>query len=242
MYESISVGIASSGDYCFNMFKENGIIGPHFILPEEWLPGARSVISVFFSLSPRVVSSNAAERKWPSNEWLHARIEGQKFISGAMDAFRDELRRRGFGAVAPSSDPRFDSAIEPNKMKFSGLSYTSVWSERHVAFACGLGTFGLSKGLITKRGVAGRFGSVVTSLDLPVTPRDYAGTYEYCSMCGACARNCPASAITLEGGKNHPICSEFLNQTFRKYSPRCGCGKCQTAVSCQSRRPPGRSA
>ena len=34
----------------------------------------------------------------------------------------------------------------------------------HAAYLCGLGTFGLSRGIITKPGMAGRFGSIMKTL------------------------------------------------------------------------------
>jgi len=117
------------------------------------------------------------------------------------------------------------------------VSIRSNWSERHVAFVCGLGTFGLSKGLITKSGIAGRFGSILTELYLPPNNREYENIYEYCSMCGICVKNCPANAISIENGKNHNICSEFLNKTAKKYNPRYGCGKCQIGVPCENKIP-----
>lgn len=38
---------------------------------------------------------------------------------------------------------------------------------------CGLGIFGLSKGLITSKGIAGRFGSIVTELQIIPNEREY---------------------------------------------------------------------
>ena len=61
-----------------------------------------------------------------------------------------------------------DSAADPNlgNSSVSGNTdkvgdYASNWSERHVAYVCGLGTFGC-QGLITSKGLAGRFGSIIT--------------------------------------------------------------------------------
>ena len=100
-----------------------------------------------------------------------------------------------------------------------------------------MGTFSLSKGLITERGVSGRFGSVVTDAPLPVTKRRYTGLYDYCSMCGACVRNCPAQAISLEHGKSHHLCCSYFDTLREKYAPRFGCGKCQVNVPCERRIP-----
>ncbi|MDR1137433.1 MAG: 4Fe-4S binding protein [Synergistaceae bacterium] len=237
MFDAPIVGVASANDGYFTTFKQKSVIGEHFLTPAEWLQGARSVISFFFPKTARVKDSCASPGKWPSAEWLHARIEGQMFIRETMKAVKNAIESEGYKAVVPSQDRRFFSVLTNAKDKFPEVTFSSSWSERHVAFVCGLGTFGLSKGLITKSGVAGRFGSVVTSLDISPTPREYNATYGWCSMCGACARNCPSDAISIEAGKNHFPCSAFLDETKKRYAPRYGCGKCQVNVPCQDHPP-----
>ena len=74
---------------------------------------------------------------------------------------------------------------------------------------------------------------------LPPTPRRYRGVYDYCTRCGACVRRCPARAISLETGKDQLACWTFLNRTKLRCAPRYGCGKCQVAVPCERRIPPG---
>ena len=150
------------------------------------------------------------------------------------------FRERGYRAVAPYASAGFRYVFEAGtnaEIADKSLSFTSNWSERHVAYVCGLGTFSLSKGLITERGVSGRFGSVVTDAPLPVTKRRYTGLYDYCSMCGACVRNCPAQAISLEHGKSHHLCCSYFDTLREKYAPRFGCGKCQVNVPCERRIP-----
>lgn len=51
--------------------------------------------------------------------------------------------------------------------------YVSRWSERHVAYISGLGTFGLSDALITPLGKAMRCGSVVARVKIQPTARSY---------------------------------------------------------------------
>ena len=67
----------------------------------------------------------------------------------------------------------------------------SQWSERHAAYASGLGTFGLCDGLITPKGKAVRFASVVTRIKVPPTQRPYKDHHAYClhyakGICGMC--------------------------------------------------------
>jgi epoxyqueuosine reductase QueG len=151
-----------------------------------------------------------------------------------MKAF---LEQAGYGAVVPALDPRFSTKSPFTGDNSSQDYFTSNWSERHTAYICGLGTFGLSRGLITARGIAGRLGSIITTLPLEPTPRSYTGLYDNCINCGACVRNCPVGAISAERGKRHPPCSAFLDRVTEKHKPRYGCGKCQVKVPCEDRIP-----
>ena len=118
-------------------------------------------------------------------------------------------------------DPRFWKSETPKGIELPDYGFTSNWSERHIAFVCGLGTFGLSRGLITKAGIAGRFASLVTDLEFEPVLREYDGLYDYCTNCGACIRRCPVNAISFEKGKAHEPCASFLDYTCLLYtSPR----------------------
>ncbi|MDQ7094449.1 4Fe-4S binding protein [Desulfosporosinus sp. PR] len=240
IFETPILAFAAADNECFNLLKEASVIGQHFMEPREWLPESRTVISFFLPFTEAVKKGNRRDRLWPSEEWLHGRIEGQAFVVRLCQYLSSELIKAGFKSLAPSLDKRFWAQTGFNKAKQNSgdpKAFTSNWSERHVAYICGLGTFGLSKGLITKKGIAGRFGSIVTELYLPPDEREYKDIYEYCSMCGACVKHCPVKAISLDKGKNHIICSGFLDKTAEKYKPRYGCGKCQVGVPCESSVP-----
>ena len=238
IFEAPIFGFGSAGDEYFTLFKDPKAIGEHFLLPKKWLPHAKTVISFFLPFTQAVKIGNRKDMSWPSEEWLHGRIEGQALINKLCFRLKSELINRGYNTIAPSIDERFWSKAAFNKDSSHGdISFTSNWSERHAAFVCGLGTFGLSKGLITREGMAGRFGSIITELYLTPDKRSYQDIYEYCSRCGACVKNCPVAAISLENGKNHNICSKFLDITSEKFKPRYGCGKCQIGVPCENKIP-----
>jgi len=234
IFDAPIFGFASADDEYFKSLKEPSAIGEHFMAPKEWLPEAKTVISFFLPFSQAVKKGNKRDMEWPSEEWLHGRIEGQVFINKLCTHLKDALISEGFDSIIPSLDDRFWTNNNGSEHE---AKFTSNWSERHVAFGCGLGTFGLSKGLITQKGIAGRFGSIVTELYISPDKREYKDIYEYCSMCGKCAKNCPAHAISIENGKNHDLCLQFLQETAKNFSPRLGCGKCQVAVPCESRIP-----
>lgn len=237
MFDAPLAGIASAGDPLFAEYKR--AVGPWHRGPEEWLPGAASIISLFFPFTERVRRSNRGRDTSP--EWLHARIEGQEFISAFTKGLCRWLEERGAACCAPSIDSRFRSFRRGEGLEAypeaTDRTFGSNWSERHAAYACGLGTFSLSRGLITERGMAGRLTSVIVDAALEPDARPYRGVYDYCVRCGACVRRCPARAISLEGGKEHIPCSEWLKQSRARFAPRYGCGQCQTAVPCEDRNP-----
>lgn len=234
MYDEPLVMFGDAHDPYFEQFKNPEIIGPHFISPTTWLPGASTVISIFLPLRPEVRKDNAQDMQLPSKAWLNARIEGQAMIGQLNLHVQSFLQAAGYEAMAPLWDKRLKVWEKLSKTP-EEPSFSSNWSERHAAFVCGLGTFGLSKGLITERGVAGRFTSIITSLYLPRDTRAYTRLYEYCSMCGACIKNCPAGAISFEHGKDHIRCGAFIDETRTMFAPRYGCGKCQVKVPCEAR-------
>ena len=228
IYEVPIFAFGPANDELYMKYKSADIIGSHFQSPTEWLPSANTVISFFLPYTDEIKKANAINFNWPAEEWLHGRYEGQLLLQDLTLHLVKALSEAGFESLAPSADKRFMVGGAEEGMKFA-----SNWSERHVAYACGLGTFGLSKGLITEKGMCGRFGSILTELDLPKDSRKYEGIYEYCTMCGVCVAHCPAGAISLKDGKEHSLCSEFLDKVREKHSPRYGCGKCQVRVPCE---------
>ncbi len=227
LFDAPLVGFASADDLLFQEFKHQEAIGPHFLAPKEWMADARTVISFFLPFSDEVKRSNVKDRRIPSEGWLHGRFEGQALIVALCRHITDAINENGHQGITPLLDDRYKTG-----------QFTSNWSERHIAFACGLGTFGLSKGLITEKGMAGRLGSVITNLDIEPDNRKYQDLYEYCIMCGQCLVNCPADSISFTSGKDHESCAQYQNNLKKILpQPRYGCGKCQVGVACQSKNP-----
>lgn len=224
-------GVAAADDPLFTEFKKPSVIDPAHRLPSEWLDGAVSVLSMFLPYEHSVVEINAADPKPATPAWIHARIEGQLMLDELCRYIVSLLEEAGFRAVCPAISPEFGSPA----------SYVSNWSERHIAYAAGLGTFGLHRGLITEKGTAGRFCSVITDMPLAPTPRAYSGPFDYCTMCGSCAVRCPCNAIFPEegivSGKHQDICGPYVMATkLPAAGPhgriRYGCAKCMSGVPC----------
>ena len=231
IYDEPLIGIASADDPLWEEFKKPEANLPLLRGPKEWLPEAKSVISVFGPFSDHVLQSNAKDPVYTGSAWLSAYNTGGSLIKQAGVQLAEWLTENGWPSVAPIPSDAFYRVMQESA-DAPGVSYTSNWSERHAAFVCGLGTFGLSRGLITKRGIAGRFVSIVTTLPLKPTPRPYTGLYEYCTMCGKCADNCPAGAISFEEGKKHPPCNAWLDKMGEWSHFADACGKCQVNVPC----------
>jgi epoxyqueuosine reductase len=218
------IGVAGASDPLWEKLKEPEIVGPNHLTPKEWLPEAKSVISYFLPFTEHIRSSNRSKGR-PSTEWLYGRYEGEMFNNTLRRLIRDLVEYSGGKALAPALDKRF-----------LVTGYQSNWSERHAAFIAGLGAFGLSRSLITPLGTAGRFGSVIVDLEFESKPSKYQEFDDYCIKCGKCIDRCPYGAIN-QGGKDNERCSEYLNIIFELNKPRYACGKCQTAVPCEYRKP-----
>lgn len=232
-YEQPLFGIADANDPMFEALRRDVIKNDGYLLPGDIVPGARSVISWFLPFSEDVRRDNSRSLTEFSDAWRQARVEGQETVFALGSAIVDALAAEGYSAVQPSQSAFF-KMLAP---------FCSNWSERHTAYIAGLGTFGLSKGLITKLGMAGRIGSVVTDAPMNKTCRGYTSPFEWCSMCGACAKRCPALAIDpsrgVANGKDHTVCQPYLGTSGvlqpcgKGEKQRYGCGKCQTGVPCE---------
>jgi len=219
------VGVAAADDPVFARFQDPEVVGPQHRLPEEWLPGARSIVSVFLPFSERIAAAYRKDSRYSAIEFSSGKWNGSKFLNVVRRALVHFFEERGGSAVAPNIDPRYDSD-----------GWLPFWSERHAAFAAGLGTFGLQQALITERGAFGRVLSVVTTLELPPTPRPYTEAYGYClyafdGSCRACVARCPTGAVDA-AGKQVELCSNHGNSDHFKAWGYGSCGHCSTFIPC----------
>ena len=107
-------------------------------------------------------------------EGIHCGMKPTSCPDQLAKALEQHLIALGYEAVAPMCSDQFSWGDSEKFVKMSN------WSERHTAHISGLGTFGLCDGLISKRGKAGRYGSVIVNHKFTPTPRDYTEYNEYC--------------------------------------------------------------
>jgi len=250
------VGFADGDDYLFKEYKK--VVHENHFLPREVLelhlaekenhqkPTLEnvSVISFVFPINRQTIKVNAMEKEGPSLRWNHMRWRGQEFINELSNYLVSILKKAGYCAVAPELGNYF-------KMFLTTAGFSSNWSQRHAAYAAGLGTFSLNEGFITAKGLAMRCGSVVTNLNLKSSVRPYTNYLGNClfyttGKCGKCILRCPGGAIS-ERGHDKLKCFETL---FEKQKPwiegmhgqgfignYAGCGLCQSGVPCATRIP-----
>ena len=259
IFDEPLVGFADGDDPLFSDFKR--IIGPWHLTPREVLEKTLesfsssmaheiehiSVVCWALPISAGTIESNAVQKEEPSERWAHTRDYGEQFNESLRIAVEALLADQGCVAVAPMLSPLWSR----HRDEATGLS--SNWSERHALYVAGMGTFGLSDGLITPRGMAMRCGSVVVDLKLPPTPREYHAHTDYCPFftdgsCRACIDRCPAGAITAKGHDKNK-CRTYMREGLQGLPERygteaigyAGCGLCQTGVPCEWRIPPAAS-
>ena len=253
MWDEPLVGFADGDDPIFTEYKtiiSNDHLTPREALartceksPEE-LPERLSVISWILPAVEETRKTNRSETRVPSRLWSHTRWYGEKFNDKLRVYLVSLLTGMGYLAAAPMLQPYF-------RMFTNQKGMYSNWSERHIAYAAGLGTFSLSDGLITERGIAIRCGSVVTDMMIPATPRTATGPYSNCLFyggvkCRACIERCPAGAIS-EQGHDKNKCQKYLSgigySAMAEYDNEksvAGCGLCQTKVPCEFQNPTAR--
>jgi epoxyqueuosine reductase QueG len=244
------VGVARADDPLFTQVKE--VIGAFYWTPQEALTlaepdaEARSVVSWSLPVCQAARDSNREETEYAGRGWARARTVADALLKSMVEVLVAALHAAGHRAAAVGKLPE-------NKVnKYPGIGRSAFWSERHTAFVAGLGTFGISGGLITRRGIAHRLCSVVTDATLPVTPRPYGDDpFAWClrtarGTCGVCIKRCPVGSIgETAAERDKSLCIGQIRHVASGGPERYGwegsygCGLCQVAVPCESRVPKG---
>jgi epoxyqueuosine reductase len=226
IYREPLVGFGDASNPLFKSLKD--VISEDHLLPEDFLSGAKSVVSFFLPFKEDLIKINK-NHSYVSREWAVAYVETNKLINVIIQELRQKLASLGINA----SD-------NPAKLGYDHEKLISRWSQRHIAYVCGLGTFGINNMLVTKEGCGGRYGSFVIDKELEFTKTI---EEEYClwkkdKTCGFCIKACPVGALTEDGFdryKCHKRCTE-VNNYYNDLEECDSCGKCLTGI-CSYRKP-----
>jgi ferredoxin len=242
------VGFASGADPIFNEYKDK--VGEFHWTPLEIFkiafpdtPAKPEELTVVVWILPAREFVRASLRKEtvnPAEPWVRARMYGELFNEELRRYTAELLTKSGYPAVAPTLHKEFKA------MRSEKYVFASTWSERHAAYAAGLGTFGLCDALITPKGKAMRCGAIVAKMPATPTPRPYTDHHAYClhfakGACGACIARCAGKAIS-DKGHDKMACNKQLGVTTQYAKEHYdidgyGCGFCQTGTPCESRIP-----
>jgi epoxyqueuosine reductase QueG len=190
------------------------------------------------------VKSNRGQKEWPSKEWTLLRTFGDEvFIPKVAEYLISQLGELGYNAVAPRYCDWFK--VYPAEGRF-----ISSWSERHIAFAAGLGTFSLNDAMITEKGVSVKLLSVVADIKLQPDARTAKSHTENClylskGICGACIKRCPVGAISKDGHDKMKCYAYVYGEASKQRAVSTGasekagsgCGLCQSGVPCEYKKP-----
>jgi epoxyqueuosine reductase QueG len=217
-YREPLVGFAAADDPRFPDLRR--VAESSHMMPQDLLPGARSVVSLFLPFAHWVVEANAQHRERVAREWARAYVETNALIGRITAHLIESLAERGVRAAA-----------EPATHNFDPVSLVSRWSHKSVAVIAGLGSFGLHHMVITDSGCAGRFGSLVMDADLPITPSESKEQclYFHDGSCLECVTRCPVHALDETDPIDKQRCYQRLLGVAREHK-RLGladvCGKC----------------
>lgn len=252
------LGYAAGDDPIWDTYKE--YVGDYHWTPVEAFalaypeaevsPSELSVVSWILPQTKRTredhrkAAHQPAETRMPSERWARNRVLAEPLVNdGLRRHLIGLLQEQGVAAVAPVLLK--DWGRKPSER----YVFASTWSERHAAYAAGLGTFGLCDGLITPVGKAMRTGSLVVRCKLPASARPYTQHQEYClyyssGTCGKCMERCPVDALGPQG-HDKLRCRAFVHgDVVIPYLKNqwnldgYACGLCQVAVPCEAGIPP----
>lgn len=217
LYREPLVGFAATDDPLFSQLPE--LAAKNHVLPHDILPGARSAVAFFLPFGADIVRSNRVPGM-PSREWGESYIKTNALIDEISAGLVDFLTKKGIGAGRASATGNYDEE-----------ALRASWSHRSVAFIAGLGRFGVNRMLITRKGCAGRYGSVVLAADLPADGRseEELCAYRKNGRCRYCIDNCPVHALTPDDFDRY-ACNAQLRQNSREYADLGACNVCGKCV------------
>jgi epoxyqueuosine reductase QueG len=211
------------------------VVHSEHYMPWDILENPRTIISYFLPFTPEVAKNNMTGEA-PSHAWAEAYVRTNAMAGLLNDKIALAVREMGFRASVPK-----------NIGTIGGDVIKSRWSQRHIAWLAGHGTFGVNNMLISDSGSCGRYFSVVT--DIPVKTGDIE-LEERClhkrnAACLVCVRRCPTGALTMDGFDRRRCYETCMKNAlaFTDLNAEADvCGKCDVGLPCSFRNPISQAA
>lgn len=237
LWESPIVGFASADNEYIRGLR--AVVHPQHQMPEEVMENAKTILVYFVPFTHAIVSGNAVPGL-ATRDWAQA-YELTNAMFGELNQYIISVigQLGGHAAVAPEGAVFYRDEV------------ISHWSFRHLAYAAGLGTFGVNNMLITSKGCAGRLNAIITDLD--ITPdqiqQEEACLFKKNGSCGVCMMKCPTGALSSEGFDRHACYRQCLENaavyndfgsSYTSGDENAGsevCGKCVAGMPCAFRKP-----
>lgn len=223
IWEEPIVGFAdANSDYIKNL--KNIVLKSHYS-PKDFLEDATIIVCYFLPFKRDIGKSNKVEGL-PSQIWADAYIVTNEMTQHVNEYIVHQIEKLGYKAVNPVNAGKFDQNILKSK-----------WSQRHLAYAAGIGTFGINNLLISEKGSCGRYFSVITNLDVksdePI--KEDRCMYKKDKSCGICVKRCKKGALTYEEFDRFK-CSAKLEKNKKEVGAAV-CGKCAVELPCSYKNP-----
>lgn len=197
------------------------LINSTHMIPSDCMDNPTVVISYFIPFTQELAKTNVGVSDYAaSKEWAEAYKSTNKMMGELNTYLVTQIEKLGGLAAVPTAVGMIKDIIMSN------------WSQRHLAYAAGLGTFGINNMLISDAGCCGRYNSIVANI--PVDPGHHV-TQENClykskGICKKCVKNCFSGALTIERFDRH-LCYNTCLKNKEKYGADV-CGKCDTDIPC----------
>lgn len=196
------------------------VIEQHHV-PQDYLKQATTVMSYFLPFVRSVGQSNR-EHEPCSTLWATAYLTANA-MAAELNAFLvSMLREQGVAACVPTDAGMISEAVPKSR-----------WSQRHVAYIAGHGTFGLNNMLISDRGSVGRYFSIITCLKVEPDPlvQEQRCLFKKYGTCKLCVQRCFTGAL-LEKSFDRFKCLEQCLKNDARYAGADVCGKCVVELPC----------
>lgn len=213
------VGYADANDPYIQRLPE--LVADVHKLPQDFMKNPKVVISYFIPFTKELERTNVGiEDHSASEEWADAYKATNAMMASLNEYLVEKIQELGGRAAVTEGVGMLYDILKSN------------WSQRHIAYAAGLGTFGINNMLITKEGCCGRYNSIVA--DIPVQqkerPTEENCLYKSKEICKKCVKNCFSGALTTEGFDRRK-CFETCEKNMAVYGVDV-CGKCVTDIPC----------